>query len=103
MFFHNYSLTAFRGLEGAVNSPPAIVPPAIVNGNLPVPDAAANAGKPPAAATLSTGMAFSALLGNHPRCSFAVNLTMSLKTFNGSDWLYQGNLRDTVAFALEIG
>ena len=100
MFFHNYSLTAFRGLEGAVNSPPAIV-----NGNLPVPDAAANAGKPPAAAALSTGTEFSALLGTHPRCSFAVNLTMSLKTTNGyvSGFLYQGNLRDTVAFALEIG
>ena len=97
MFFHNYSLTAFRGLEGAVNSPPAIV-----NGNLPVPDAAANAGKPPAAAALSTGTEFSALLGTHPRCSFAVNLTMSLKTTNGSGFLYQGNLRDTVAFALEI-
>ena len=50
-------------------------------------------------------MAFSALLGLHPRCSFAVNLTMSLKTTNGyvSGFLYQGNLRDTVAFALEIG
>jgi hypothetical protein len=97
MFFHNYALTGYRGLEGAVNSPPAIVA-----GNLPVPDAAANAGKPPAAAALSTGMAFSALLGLHPRCSFAVNLTMSLKTTNGSGFLYQGGLRDTVAFALEI-
>jgi hypothetical protein len=103
MFFHNYSLTAFRGLEGAVNSPPAIDPPAIVDGILPVPDAAANAGKPPAAAALSTGMAFSTLLGNNPRCSFAVNLTMSLKTTNGSGFYYQGGLRDTVAFALEIG
>jgi len=97
MFFHNYALTGYRGLEGAVNSPPAIV-----DGNLPVADAAANAGKPPAAAALSTGMAFSALLGLHTRCSFAVNLTMSLKTTNGSGFYYQGGLRDTVAFALEV-
>jgi hypothetical protein len=47
-------------------------------------------------------MAFSALLGLHTRCSFAVNLTMSLKTTNGSGFYYQGNLRDTVAFALEV-
>ena len=101
LFFHNYALTAYRGLEGAVNNPLAIPP--IVNGNLPVPDSAANAGTPPAAAALSTGTAFSALLGTHPRCSFAVNMTMSLKTTNGSGFLYQGGLRDTVAFALEIG
>lgn len=97
MFLLGYALTCYRGLEGAVHNPPAIS-----NGNLPVPDPAANAGQPPAAAALSTGVSFQALLGPHRRCSFAVNLTMSLKTTNGAGFLYQGGLRDTVAFALEI-
>ncbi|MCC7243004.1 MAG: enoyl-CoA hydratase/isomerase family protein [Acidobacteria bacterium] len=97
MFLQRYSLTCYRGLEGAVQAPPTIV-----NGVLPVADATANAGTPPSAAALSTGVPFSALLGSHTRCSFAVNLITSLKTTNGSDFLHQGNLRDTVAFALEI-
>jgi hypothetical protein len=96
MFLQGYQLTCYRGLEGPVHNPPAIS-----NGVLPVADANANAGQPPAAAALSTGMAFSTLLGPHRRCSFAVNLTMSLKTTNGSGFLHQGGLRDTVAFALE--
>ncbi|MBP7777274.1 MAG: hypothetical protein KA371_09115 [Acidobacteria bacterium] len=97
MFLHRYALTAYRGLEGPVHNPPAIS-----NGNLPVADAAANAGMPPAAAALSTGVSFATLLGTHVKCSFAVNLTMSLKTTNGAGFLHQGGLRDTVAFALEI-
>ncbi|MEZ5288090.1 MAG: hypothetical protein R2712_25495 [Vicinamibacterales bacterium] len=96
MFLHRYALTCFRGLEGAVHNPPAIS-----NGVLPVADATANAGEPPAAAALSTGVSFATLLGPHRRCSFAVNLTLSLKTTNGSGFLHQGSLRDTVAFALE--
>ena len=64
MFMLGYALTCYRGLEGQVHNPPAIS-----NGNLPVPDSAANAGQPPAAAALSTGVAFSALLGPHRRCS----------------------------------
>jgi hypothetical protein len=77
-------------------------PPTVINGVLPVADATANAGEPPAAAALSTGVPFATLLGSHTKCSFAVNLTMSLKTTNGSGFLHQGSLRDTVAFALEI-
>ncbi len=97
MFLLSYALTCYRGLEGAVHNPPTIV-----NGQLPVADASANAGMPPAAAALTTGVPFSALLGSHTKCSFAVNLTMSLKTTNGAGFLHQGGLRDTVAFALEI-
>jgi hypothetical protein len=97
MFLQRHTLTAYRGLEGVVQAPPTIV-----SGVLPVTDATANAGQPPAVAALSSGVSFAQMLGPHTKCSFAVNLTMSLKTTNGSGFLYQGRLRDTVAFALEI-
>jgi hypothetical protein len=97
MFLQRHRLTCYRGLEGAVHAPPTVI-----NGVLPVADATANAGEPPGAAALSTGVPFATLLGTHTKCSFAVNLTMSLKTTNGSGFLHQGSLRDTVAFALEI-
>jgi hypothetical protein len=95
MFLKNYALICYRGLEGAVQAPPTIQ-----NGVLPVTDATANAGQPPADAAFSTGVPFATLLGPHTQCTFAVNLTMTLKTTNGSDWLYRGRLRDTIAFAL---
>ncbi|MBY0330197.1 MAG: hypothetical protein K2X49_05945 [Acetobacteraceae bacterium] len=89
MFQLSHGLTWYRGINGT-------------SGSIPVAAPFDNEGTPPATAASSTAVAFSTLLGPHSQCSFAVHLTMGLKTFDGSSSLYPNSVREVAAFALSV-
>ena len=89
MFHHAHSLTWYQGINGD-------------SGSIPVLHPFDNEGSPPSTAASSDEITFGAMLGAHSKCSFALHLNMSLKTFNGSYLLYPSSVREVAAFALDI-
>lgn len=89
MFQLSHGLTWYRGINGS-------------SGGIPVAAPFENEGSPPATAASSSAVSFATLLGPHTACSFAVHLSMALKTWNGSAPLYPSSVREVAAFALTI-
>lgn len=87
MFQLSHGLTWYRGINGT-------------SGTIPVAAPFDNEGTPPAAGASSNPVSFAALLGPHTACSFAVHLSMSLKTWNGFGQVYPGSVREVAAFAI---
>jgi len=89
MFQLSHGITWYRGINGT-------------SGSIPVAHPFDNEGAPPATLATSDPVTFTALLGPHTKCSFAIHLNMALKTFDGSSSLYPNAVREVAAFALSV-
>lgn len=84
----SHGLTWYRGINGTSGAIPVLAP-------------FTNEGTPPATAATSVPVSFASMLGPHTKCSFALHLTMGLKTFDGNASVFPNTVREVAAFALE--